>query len=1062
MEKDEPIKVISKKRFGRKFWVKFVLALFIVPIIFLVTLTTVVYFKQEQIVKELITHVNEDFTGHIEINGSHISPFAAFPYISIDLEDLKVFEGKEKTKKTRILHFADCFIGFNIIDIINGNYTIKSIKISNSDLRLVQHKDGSFNLTKALSTKKPAEKVKSDFKIDLQSIKISNLDVSKLNEANNMYIDAFIDEAKTKVKSSNDHFYLDLYSKFRLSILENGDSTFIKNKHFELDTEIDMSELTKTLTIHQTEVNLENSSFGFSGSVGLSKNVPLNLKFSGEKPNFDLVIAIAPEEVANTLKQFDNQGNVFFEATVKGESANGHSPKIDARFGCKNGFFNNLETNKKLNQIGFLGSFTNGKNHDLKTMELNIQQFSARPEAGKFSGKISVKNFEEPEIDMKLISDFDLDFLAKFINSRELRGLDGQVKLTMNFHDIIDLNQPEKAIEKLNESYFTELLVKDLKFNSPDLSSPINDLDLKASLKGHKAKIEYFNTKMGNSDIHLNGTISDLPAIIHHTDIPVTCDLKINSKKLDLEELTKSKSEPGIDEQVSNLRLDLKLVSSAKKISESEYIPEGEFFIENFYAKFKHYPHAFHDFHADFFVDKKDLIIVDFKGMLDASDFHFNGQLKNYKFWFQDEFNGDTQIDFDIDSKKLRLDNLFSYGGENYVPEDYRHEEIDNMKFHGKNILHFSKGHFKSLDFDLSNFTGKLKVHPLKMENFKGHLFLDNHHIHLSQFTGKMGHSDIYSDLNYNFQDAHVKGKNKLVVRSHRLDVDELTNFTMPPSKSEPQKVDHDKAFSLYDLPFTDMDFSLNVDQLNYHKHKLSQLKAKFHTTKSHELEIQQLDLQTAEGTIKMKGTLSGKDKKHIYFSPNIEASHVDLDKLMLKFENFGQDHLVSENLHGYFNGTITGKIHLHADLVPKLDDSKIKIDMLVTEAKLENFTPLKALETYFEDKNVSKVRFDTLKNEITFDQGKIIIPKMTINSTLGFLELSGTQFLNDKLDMDYEIGVPWKMINNVAANKLFKRSKKSLEEDEIQYKTEKTKFVYVTVKGGLEDFKVSLGRKKK
>jgi hypothetical protein len=36
-----------------------------------------------------------------------------------------------------------------------------------------------------------------------------------------------------------------------------------------------------------------------------------------------------------------------------------------------------------------------------------------------------------------------------------------------------------------------------------------------------------------------------------------------------------------------------------------EYIPEGEFFIENFYAKFKHYPHTLHDFHADFFVDKK-------------------------------------------------------------------------------------------------------------------------------------------------------------------------------------------------------------------------------------------------------------------------------------------------------------------------------------------------------------------------------------------------------------------------------------------------------------------------
>jgi hypothetical protein len=184
----------------------------------------------------------------------------------------------------------------------------------------------------------------------------------------------------------------------------------------------------------------------------------------------------------------------------------------------------------------------------------------------------------------------------------------------------------------------------------------------------------------------------------------------------------------------------------------------------------------------------------------------------------------------------------------------------------------------------------------------------------------------------------------------------------------------------------------------------------------------------------------------------------------MLKFENFGQDHLVSENLHGYFNGTITGKIHLHADLVPKLDDSKLVIDMLVTEGKLENFAPLKALETYFEDKNVSKVKFDTLKNQITFENGTIFIPKMTINSSLGFMELSGNQKMNETMDMDYEIGVPWKMIGNVAANKLFKRNKKSSDEneDEIQYRQEKSKFVYVTVKGGIDDFKVNVGRKKK
>jgi hypothetical protein len=633
----------------------------------------------------------------------------------------------------------------------------------------------------------------------------------------------------------------------------------------------------------------------------------------------------------------------------------------------------------------------------------------------------------------------------------------------MNFHDIIDLKNPEKAIEKLNESYFTQLEIENLRFNSPNLPAPIRDVDMKATLNGHAAKIEYFNTQIGNTDLNITGSVSDLPAIVHHTNIPVTCDLDIQSKKIDIEELTKSSGVPGIDEQIDNLKLNLRFISSAKKILESKNLPEGEFYIKNFYAKLKHYPHLFHDFHADVIVSEKDFNVVDFRGFLDQSDFHFNGFLKNYDLWLENEKNGDTYVEFDIDSKKMKFDNLFAYGGENYVPEDYRHEEIDNLKFHGKTKLHFNQSVFTAADFELSNFSGKLKIHPLKFENFSTKIHLEPNSIDVKEFSGKMGHSDFRVDLHYNFNnDSHGK-KNKFSIVSQFLDVDELSNYNPLPSDSLTQTVDHDAAFSLYDLPFSDMDFSLQVGSLNYHAHTLENFNAKFHTSKDHMVHIDQLDFVTAEGEMKMKGYLSGKDKKHIYFSPNITAKHVDIDKLMLKFDNFGQDHLVSENLHGYFNGSITGKIHLHADLVPKIDDSKIIINMLVTEGRIEKFAPLSALESYFEDKNVSKIRFDTLRNEITFDRGTITIPKMTINSTLGFIEISGTQKMNETLDMDYEIGVPWKMIKNVAANKLFRRKKKDEEaEEEIQYKKENSKFIYVTVKGGIEDFKVNVGKKKK
>lgn len=165
------------KRLGKKKWIRLSLSIILLPVLLFVTITSIIFFKQKEIVQELLVHINEDFEGSIQLKGSHVSPFAAFPYISIDLEDLHIYEGKKHHKKEEILHISDCYVGFNIWDILKGNYTIKAVKIANGVIRLVQHKDGSLNIANALKSKKPVEDVKSDFKIDLKSISVKNVDV---------------------------------------------------------------------------------------------------------------------------------------------------------------------------------------------------------------------------------------------------------------------------------------------------------------------------------------------------------------------------------------------------------------------------------------------------------------------------------------------------------------------------------------------------------------------------------------------------------------------------------------------------------------------------------------------------------------------------------------------------------------------------------------------------------------------------------------------------------------------------------------------------------------------
>jgi hypothetical protein len=83
------------------------------------------------------------------------------------------------------------------------------------------------------------------------------------------------------------------------------------------------------------------------------------------------------------------------------------------------------------------------------------------------------------------------------------------------------------------------------------------------------------------------------------------------------------------------------------------------------------------------------------------------------------------------------------------------------------------------------------------------------------------------------------------------------------------------------------------------------------------------------------------------------------------------------------------------------------------------------AMKRVIKDKNLKMVRFDTLRNVLTFENNTLNIPAMTINSSLGFLEFSGTQSLDMK--MAYYVRIPLKMVTQVGFRMLFNKKKEKI-----------------------------------
>lgn len=1044
----------------RKFWVRLVLILILVPVILFSVTIGVIYANQEKIVQHFIQTANEDFKGEIVLENSHIAPFANFPYISIDLEGFSVFENKDLTKEP-VIELEDLYIGFNLWTLLSGSFDIQSIKLEKGDINIVEYAPGDFNIMRAfeLNEDKEIDDVEEEFHLDLQELLLDHVDISKMDDDSVMY-DAFFDNAKVAFKSKAEHLYFSIDSDLRLSIIDKGDTSFIKSKHIETDATFDYLKNEDVIKIPKSFVKIAEVKFDFEGQIDVFDDFNIDLNFQGKKPDFSLLIALVPDDLIPVLQTFENKGDVYFSAAIKGPSVNGKVPAVEARFGCVDGFFMNPKTDKVLEDLNFTGYFTNGDARTVESMRFELTDFTAKPEAGVFKVNLIAENFNAPDIDLNLVTKFELDYLAQFLSVEQLTDLRGSVSLETNFHDIIDLENPEKAIEKLNESYYTQLDVKNLAFNIPGYNERIENINVDLHVDGEFAKLRRFDFKIGGSDLSITGEVNDLPAILHHTNEEIIAKLSLRSNAMDINELTLAKGEDDVfDEYIRNFNMDVNFTSSAKNLTESPYLPYGEFKIDKFNAELSNYPHAFHDFTVDVIIDTNTLEIIDFSGMIDESDFHIVANLDHYPFWFQDTILGDALVEFDITADRLQFEDLFSYEGENYVPEDYRHEELTKFKLHGNSELHFNNDGFYAADVRLTELTGKMKVHPLALTKFDGRIHLEGDHFTLEKFGGSIGRTSFDMDLEYFFGEdvTNQQKENSLSFRSKHLDFDQLLDYEAP----EPgETVEHDSVFSIFDIPFPDMSYQVRIGKMNYHKYLINNIKADLRTTTNHMLHVDTLQMDIAGGHMDIGGYFNGSDRNHIYFYPTIALQQINLDKLMLKFDNFGQDEVVSDNLHGDITGKLWGKIHMHADLTPIINESDIHMDIEVTGGSIENYGPLEALSGYFEDDKLHKVIFDTLANHIDLVDGEMIIPEMIINTNLGFIAISGKQDM--EMNMEYYLRVPLKMITGAGSRKLFGKKEENDPQELSDYDpNKKYRFVNIKIVGDAEDFKVSLGKNK-
>ena len=160
----------------KKRWKRILLALIFVPIVLLGALLLYIQSNQAEIIKGEIAKLNQEHKGRITVGDSELALWGNFPDISIKIYDVRILETKADNAPL-IADVKDIYVGFNLWDMLEGNYDIRSLLVEEGVFHLVIHEDNTTNIQNALESTTAVDGPTTNIhlkKIKLKYLKLMN------------------------------------------------------------------------------------------------------------------------------------------------------------------------------------------------------------------------------------------------------------------------------------------------------------------------------------------------------------------------------------------------------------------------------------------------------------------------------------------------------------------------------------------------------------------------------------------------------------------------------------------------------------------------------------------------------------------------------------------------------------------------------------------------------------------------------------------------------------------------------------------------------------------------
>jgi AsmA family/AsmA-like C-terminal region len=1021
---------------------------------------TLFFVNQDLIKNEILLGVNKNIQGRLQIDKIGLNLFSEFPKVTVSLENTRLFEYKG-TAGMPVLVLEQAEVSLNVIDLINDKVSIERLDLAGGSVALMSKADSTFNILNAIqATNADTTLTEDNVSLQLNSIEISNMHIEYHDMIANRYVVTTINSLESAIMIMGDSLLGEIILDQQLDSI-TVDGVRIMDEHalnLSANFEADIKNL--AFNINQGKFKVDLLEANLDGYYDYSDNGYIDFNISANHGDISMLTEM---ELLNAeyLPEI-RSGKIKLDALIKGKTI-GHLPVMNLEASLSELHIHN-KFGDVIEDSGFHLRYYSGTQSDMSDAILYIDSVDFKfATDGYMTGNLQVYNFANPsyKISWQLAENLvDLNNIFVFPGLNEMSGVvrsQARLKGKINLTDK-QFSNPEGILRVQFENCLFSL-------NNPDYL--LKDVNGQLFVQEGDISLNNLTFDANGNQLNINSSIKNLLPYLLGSDTALTASLAMHTHSLNTNRLLAFSSElqQEINYRVDSLDIEVVANFMSTDIDSFVLIPSGSLKIDNLTAKIEGIP-LIDRINGSITVTPEVLTIDRASGFVGESPFSLNLNIDNYNSYFQSDSLETISLDIDFKSDKVIARDFFTIGEDFVLPRSYEGEELEDVVFKTKisttNYELQKEYLIPEFSFQITGLKFQTHFSPVKFSKISIFGMVRENNVYINSMAGQLGRSDVSLNAEFNNVVATKdtvsrQFKSRISINSNILDLDELIKLGQGDNQHEAitseKEKDNINPFA-DDYPITDL--SVNIGELDYYGNVIRNLSGILNLEEHNMVKLNSVRLESGQfGSFEFDGTIDASSHQEAILTSDIKILNIDLSKLNVTYIQDGEEMKIGDHLAGIFTGQVEASVPISQDFNFDLARVSGSIRAVVKDGALKNYPPLKALGKYFKNKNLDVVYFDDLMNTMIFKEGKMHLPFMTVNSTLGTIFLMGYQTITD--EMEFDVQVPAKLIAGAVLNSLF-AGKKGDDDEDDEIKT-KAKGKYVTVHvfsaGGEYEFKI-------